>query len=108
MSWRNGWRCVSCKTEVSWHVKMNSHGRCPVCGHKGEQSSTIMDTEDFAYEVNDELVRMKGVVLRHRNRIGVLCGIVGVVLCLLRDAPWYVVLAGSALCLVAVALVDDL
>lgn len=37
-------RCVNCKTYLSHHVVMYSHGRCPACGYKGPNACTIVDT----------------------------------------------------------------
>ena len=31
--YRKVWRCISCDEEVTFRMKMNSHGCCPFCGH---------------------------------------------------------------------------
>jgi hypothetical protein len=106
--WRNGWRCASCKVEVSFNTKMNSDGRCPHCGYKSPRACTIMETEEFAIEVKPlNRIIMRGFVKRHRNRIGLACGIVGGALSLWR-APWYVGVAGCILCFVAIGLIEEL
>ena len=47
--YKTAWFCVSCNGEVSYGQKMHSHGRCPLCGYKGEKACTILETYEVAY-----------------------------------------------------------
>lgn len=49
--WHTEYRCVGCKTTVSHHTKMYSHGRCPSCGYKSENTCAIMETKEIPYRL---------------------------------------------------------
>ncbi len=34
---------------MSWDDKMYSHGRCRLCGHKGKDAVTVVETVERAY-----------------------------------------------------------
>lgn len=51
MKWHTEFRCVSCAKPVSFFVKMDSHGRCPHCGHKGKDAGTVMNTTEHVYRL---------------------------------------------------------
>ena len=50
MVWKTEFRCTFCRTPVSYHTAMHSHGRCPHCGVKARNACTIMDTTEHAYK----------------------------------------------------------
>ena len=49
--WKTAYFCTNCHGEVSWRTKMDSDGRCPLCGYKGKDACTIMDTKETAYKL---------------------------------------------------------
>ncbi|MDA8001017.1 MAG: hypothetical protein MPL62_06960 [Alphaproteobacteria bacterium] len=43
-SWyETAWFCEDCLGRLTYEQKMGSHGRCPLCGFKGEHAGTIVD-----------------------------------------------------------------
>lgn len=40
------WKCASCKKELTWAEKMDSHGTCPYCGAMSK--GTIVETIEFS------------------------------------------------------------
>lgn len=54
MSYKTAWFCVNCDREMSYHAVMYSHGRCSMCGFKGEDAATIVETYEKAYKIIKE------------------------------------------------------
>jgi DNA-directed RNA polymerase subunit RPC12/RpoP len=47
-NWYTGYFCINCNKKLSYHTVMYSNGRCPICGHKGKNAGTIIDTVEKA------------------------------------------------------------
>ena len=46
--WFSVYRCTECEKAVSHYTKMMSNGRCPMCGYKGYDACTIVNTYETA------------------------------------------------------------
>ena len=44
-------RCCNCQGELSWHQKMYSLGRCPLCGVKHPSARTIVKCDEVVYRL---------------------------------------------------------
>ena len=65
--WENAWFCVSCDRELSWETKMRSHGRCPMCGHKGDHAGTVVDCVEKGFRWVDAIDNETGKRVRVRE-----------------------------------------
>ena len=49
--WMTEYRCKNCITPISFNTVMHSSGRCPCCGFKATQFSTVVAVTEHAYRL---------------------------------------------------------
>jgi len=46
--WKTAYFCVKCDGQITYYIKMDNHGRCPLCGYKHPDACTIVETYEKA------------------------------------------------------------